>query len=155
MKSDLSTTSRSRIQWVIYGTNFFATSKPAHYPVWPISYLFLCPKIKNKTMLTGNCRLKGVTGSGRWTKLLKECMINAHVWNTSIHVWKRRTRCLCDMDQSRYIREPLIWGTIQSTANTGSTPAALPELKLSISQKNEQKFAGKNHVVSDIQSTAK
>lgn len=132
MKSFLSTTSIARMQWLLHGANFCTTSKPACYPVWPISYWFLCPKIKNKTMLTGNCRLKGGTGSRRWTKLLKECRINAHFWNTFIHAWKRRTRCLCDIDQSKYIKEPLIWGTMQFTANTGSTPAALPELKQKI-----------------------
>jgi hypothetical protein len=129
MKSLLSTANRARIQRLRHGTDFFAPSKPAHYPVWQISCWFLCPKIKNKTMLTGNCRLKGGTGSGRWNKLLTECMIDKHFWNTFTHAWKRRTKFLCDMDQSMYIKEPLIWETMQFRANTGSTLAALPGFK--------------------------
>jgi hypothetical protein len=51
-----------------------------------------------------------------------------------------------------YIKEPFVWGTMQFRVNTGSTSAALAGIKQP--HKNEQKFAGKNHVASG-KSTAK
>jgi hypothetical protein len=60
-------------------------------------------------------------------------MIKKYFRNTFTHIWKRRTNCLCDIDQSKYIKESLKQETMQFTASTGLIPAALLGLQTSIS----------------------